>query len=930
MAVQGPFTEIIKVYDVKRKRLLQLYQESRRFIHNNFTTQSALKSLLDCDEKGPTMTELQQRMDILASEVYQVIFLGSHNSGKSTTINMLLGTELLPKALRHCTDVNCEIKFGEQKKAVIYSKSGIKEEVSLDNEKPNKILAEYVRHTKDRDLRKLYNKVEIEWPSNHLQSGIVLVDTPGVDIVSGQDPGLWDAYGIRAVTAVFVLDGSFFGNETQIEKLIKSFSNMPDEAAIFAINKWDIVVEDSDSSSEGEQGSTEEFNRRCDSLRNAWRRLDVDNQVLCIRAKESLWRLKQGEGSDDCTKLLACLETAVKSSLRARVKEHTGWLIQFLQKTTEIFEKSLNVPDFTGQNTGQSPTVQRYQDGLRRCELIPDIVKHLRGKVDLGIKDLSLKLRDFLAARGNAIVDGWNPSDEQLPNVGGFEDLENLVRRLVVSKMCDIVSEWDNKTNALKNFELKIISEFRDQFCLMPNELDSILQMRDASDVPPAAKLRTVDNIFFFPALMFQSLPSAIAAILNVVLFPFAIGKEVVGRRSEKKRYRGIEGTGTSVLDQRRDYVREKLNNVLMEILKKEHYYDIIRECFQPTVDLDELVKLIPQIKTYLQSQIRHIEENQFPLLKDQLIGRLADVRLFEATEVRSYSLEVPAGISWNNSDFLGEGSFSRVYKATKTTEDGRNEDVAVKVPKIPLEGNIMDYLREEEILTEMKAACIVKFSGTAIDRRTSPVQLVMVFERCRCTLREELLQRPTPAPADCTLAERNQALLFAADMAKQTANALCYLHGNDIVHRDLKLDNIFVKEDDERRTKLKLGDVGIAKYERKITGTRAGTELYMAPEVLQRLPNYDRKVDIYSFAFVLWELWYGRQADHDQHMSGNEFRTAVVTRNLRPALTEDLPEPQSDWMALIQRCWEGEAKMRPTAEECLQCLDSIIDRIDK
>eukprot|EP00058_Branchiostoma_floridae_P017233 XP_002602721.1 hypothetical protein BRAFLDRAFT_72917 [Branchiostoma floridae] len=729
----------------------------------------------------------------------------------------------------------------------------------------------------------------------HVNSGIVLVDTPGV--VAGQDQGLWDSYGTGAVTAVFVLDGYYCGMETHIENLIESFSNMPDEAAIFTINKWDIVVEDSDSPSEGEQASTEEYRGRCEDLRKTWPRLDVDNQVLCTKAKEALQCLKRGEGSDDCTKLLACLQKAVQSSLRTRVEDHTGWLVQFLQKRTEIFEKCLNIPDGTGQRIGQSETVRRYQDGLRRCEIWQEIVQNLRGKVDIGIKDLGLKLRDFLQSEREPLVRNWSLMEDQLPDITAFNNLEAVVRNLVVGKMTEIVKEWDRESDGLKHFERKIISEFKDQFCLMQNELDRILQMTGTSSTQPAHEVPTIDNLFYLPAVMFQSLPAAIAVILNAVLFPIAIGKDVVGSRREMKEYTGTKGTATSVLEQRREYVRGKLSGVLTEILHKKHYYNIIRECFQPALDLDELVKIIPQIKTFLQSQIAQIEANNIPLLKDQLTSRLADVRLFEVKEVRSYSLRVPVGISWKDtvSDVIGEGSFSRVYKATMTTEDRQNEEVAIKVPKIPLDGTIMDYLREEEILSEMKADCIVKFFGTAIDRRTNPVQLVMVFELCKCTLREAILQRPIPGPADCTREERPQ-----------------------------------VKEDDTGRTILKLGDVGIAKFERKIQGTRAGTELYMAPEVLQRLPTYDRKVDIYSFAFVLWELWYGRQADHGQHMNGSEFRTAVVTRNLRPALTEDLPQPQSDWMSLIQRCWEGEAKMRPTAEECLQCLNSIIERINK
>ncbi|XP_035699585.1 uncharacterized protein LOC118432162 [Branchiostoma floridae] len=774
-------------------------------------------------------------------------------------------------------------------------------------------------------------------------SGIVLVDTPGVDIVSGQDPdpGLWEAYGTRAVTAVFVLDGynMCVGKEIQpqIHNLIRSFSTMPDEAAIFAINKWDFLECQllGESSNDSDQVLQDEYNRRCDFLKKAWPPLAVDNavdnQVIRLKAKQALslelQDSKDEKTSDDCTKLLSCLEGAVSSSLATRVKEYTEWLLEFLREISEILSLQ---------------TVERFKDGLLKCEIWQDIVVQMRGQFNIGTKHLARKLREFLQTNREELVSSWNPTEDQLRDISGFDDLEALVRHLVVGKMRDILREWEKKTKSMKQFEDKIVSEFQDQFFLVKSELERILPKKTDDDAQPAIQLPTIDSHFVLHDIMFKSLPTGIAAMLNAMLFPFAIGMGVLGKIREKKEYAGTGGN--EVFDQRRGYVRRKLNTVLTEVLNKQLYYNIINDCCQSTLHVDDLANHIPEIKSYLEKKIDDIERNNDDD-NNQWTSRLPDVRtdvlLFNATEVRSYSLQVPRDIFWNGRDLIGEGSLSKVYRGRRLTKDGPDVEVEVCVP-MSLKDVIEDYQREEEILTKLNDDCIVKFFGndcivkffgTAIDRHTqsSTVQLVMVFERCNCTLREKLQQMQEgglSAPASCTGEDRAEALLFAADMAKQTARALCYLHGKKLVHGDLNLDNIFLAQDDnpDRLTlKLAYSEVGIVKCERfrkQETGAEApAARLYMAPEVLMKSAS-DRKVDMYSFAFVLWELWYGRQADHGNGLSDDDFCSEVVQRKLRPALTEDLP---SDWMTLIQRCWEGEANMRPTAEECLNSIAKII-----
>lgn len=87
----------------------------------------------------------------------------------------------------------------------------------------------------------------------------------------------------------------------------------------------------------------------------------------------------------------------------------------------------------------------------------------------------------------------------------------------------------------------------------------------------------------------------------------------------------------------------------------------------------------------------------------------------------------------------------------------------------------------------------------------------------------------------------------------RQLLEAFKELNKNNIMHRDLKPDNIFFSEG-----KVKLGDFGFCKMlEMNMAQTMLGSPIYMAPEILKE-EIYTLKADIWSLGVVLFEMLFG------------------------------------------------------------------------
>lgn len=142
----------------------------------------------------------------------------------------------------------------------------------------------------------------------------------------------------------------------------------------------------------------------------------------------------------------------------------------------------------------------------------------------------------------------------------------------------------------------------------------------------------------------------------------------------------------------------------------------------------------------------------------------------------------------------------------------------------------------------------------------------------------------------------------------RQIALACLYLHDKKIIHRDLKLGNIFINDD----LKIKLGDFGLATRiddaERKYT--LCGTPNYLAPEILLKT-GHSYQVDVWSLGCIVYTLAVGTPPFetpdlNDTYKRIKENRYTIPT-NLSPPLRD-----------FIESMLKAEPKERPTMTSIL------------
>ena len=266
----------------------------------------------------------------------------------------------------------------------------------------------------------------------------------------------------------------------------------------------------------------------------------------------------------------------------------------------------------------------------------------------------------------------------------------------------------------------------------------------------------------------------------------------------------------------------------------------------------------------------------------------------------------------------LGAGGMGEVYRARDTT---LKRDVAIKV--LP-EYWSRDPERLHRFEQEAQAAAALNHPNIVsifhVGQYNSSPYIVTELVHGE-TLRERLRRGPL-------------RLSEAVDAGGDIARGLAAAHDAGIVHRDLKLENIFVTKEE----RVKILDFGLAKLKQPqqesdgsaptLTagtdpGMVMGTAGYMSPEQV-RGQRVDHRTDIFAFGAIVYEMLSGRRAF--QRSTSAETMTAILNDD-PPAISQAGANIPHALQRVVNHCLKKNPEQRfHSASDLAFALDALSD----
>lgn len=275
--------------------------------------------------------------------------------------------------------------------------------------------------------------------------------------------------------------------------------------------------------------------------------------------------------------------------------------------------------------------------------------------------------------------------------------------------------------------------------------------------------------------------------------------------------------------------------------------------------------------------------------------------------------------------EFLGQGGMGAVYRARQS---GCNRVVAVKVLAAPEEGGqqVVHLERESQLVASLHHPNVVSI----LESGSVAGQPFLVMEYVPGPSLRGLLRRGQPWP-----------LATAIPLLDQVAQALSYIHGQGILHLDLKPENVLLAETQGRGVRAcpsaptslwatldteaavfipKITDFGLARYAAAgLAEPRfaQGTLDYCPPELRHGLP-IDERSDLFALATLAYEMVTGR-------LPGRIYRAAALHNGqlqpamddmLRRGLARDRDERYPSVESFRAALWNATALVQPSSPE--------------
>jgi eukaryotic-like serine/threonine-protein kinase len=255
----------------------------------------------------------------------------------------------------------------------------------------------------------------------------------------------------------------------------------------------------------------------------------------------------------------------------------------------------------------------------------------------------------------------------------------------------------------------------------------------------------------------------------------------------------------------------------------------------------------------------------------------------------------------------IGSGGMGTVYRAF---DERLQRHVAVKEVMV---GAPERVIREAQAAARLNHPGIVTLFELGIDGHRA----LLVSELVDGSTLDELVR-------EGGLCDRD-----VAELGADVCEALEHAHEHGVIHRDVKPQNVIVREDDGGGRRAKLMDFGIASLAGAqtltATGEVVGTLAYMAPEQAEGERSGPGS-DAYSLALTLYECWVGENPARRP----TPAQTARELGSPLPFLADYRPDLPAGLGAAIDACLRPDPELRPALTELHDALEAAIPRLDE